>query len=225
MKLTINRKNVYVVSDIHNDADGFIALLKKIAFSKDDVLIIAGDIFDRGDKPVELYFEILKYPNIYVIQGNHDVWVKREIRDIYGNQKVGKYITYNTVAIMEKRLTPVDLLNLADWIDEKPYYIELHLDNQLFHIAHAQVYATTEKVLDKQKIYMGDAHHEEFLRGENETFDGIAVVGHKPTKDYRIWKSASGKTIRIDCGNGFKSYRAKGNLGAIRLNDMEEFYI
>ena len=79
MELTISDKNVYVISDIHNDADGFIALLQVIGFSPKDILIIDGDIFDRGEKPVELYFEILKYPNIYVIQGNHDVWVRREI--------------------------------------------------------------------------------------------------------------------------------------------------
>lgn len=62
-----DNRNVYVVSDIHNYADGFKRLLKKIQFNENDLLIIDGDIFDRGDKPVELYFEILKYPNIQVI--------------------------------------------------------------------------------------------------------------------------------------------------------------
>ena len=57
MDITINdNRNVYVVSDIHNDADGFKELLKKMAFSSDDLLIINGDIFDRGDEPVDLYF-------------------------------------------------------------------------------------------------------------------------------------------------------------------------
>ena len=79
MDLSVSNKRVYVVSDIHNDADGFKELLRLIDFTEDDILIINGDIFDRGEKPVELYFEILKYPNIYMIQGNHDVWVAREI--------------------------------------------------------------------------------------------------------------------------------------------------
>ena len=51
--------------------------LQTFSHSLDDILIVAGDIFDRGDQPVELYFEILKHPNIYVIQGNHDVWLAR----------------------------------------------------------------------------------------------------------------------------------------------------
>ena len=72
MNLEITNRNVYVVSDIHNDASGFKELLDKIAFSKDDLLIINGDIFDRGDEPVDLYFEILKHSNIQVVQGNTD---------------------------------------------------------------------------------------------------------------------------------------------------------
>ena len=126
MDITIDdNRNVYVVSDIHNYADGFKRLLKKIQFNENDLLIIDGDIFDRGDKPVELYFEILKYPNIQVIQGNHDVWVARQIIEQFGHRKTGEYISYNTVAIMEKRLTAVDMLRLAEWIPEKPYYINL----------------------------------------------------------------------------------------------------
>lgn len=73
MNLSITNKRVYVVSDIHNDADGFKELLRQIGFEREDILIFNGDVFDRGEKPVELYFEILKYPNIYMIQGNHDV--------------------------------------------------------------------------------------------------------------------------------------------------------
>jgi len=110
MELTISDKNVYVISDIHNDADGFITLLKVIEFSPKDILIIDGDIFDRGEKPIELYFEILKYPNIYVIQGNHDVWVRKEILEKYAGEHVGEYISYNTVSIMSKRFTEVDMI-------------------------------------------------------------------------------------------------------------------
>lgn len=225
MNLSITNKRVYVVSDIHNDADGFKELLRLIDFTADDILIIDGDVFDRGEKPVELYFEILKYPNIYVIQGNHDVWVAREILEKYAGEKVGQYISYNTVSILERRLTPVDMINLANWIKEKPYYINLTLDGKKFQIAHAQTYPTPERLWDKSKIYMGDDHYEDFIRGLEEQDEFISVVGHTATEDKRIWVSESGKTIRIDCGAGYKCYNCTGNLGAIRLNDMEEFYV
>ena len=40
MNLKVVNKKVYVVSDIHNDADGFKLLLKKIDFEEDDMKII-----------------------------------------------------------------------------------------------------------------------------------------------------------------------------------------
>lgn len=225
MNLSVSNKKTYVVSDIHNDADGFRELLNQIEFTEDDILIINGDVFDRGEKPVELYFEILKYPNIYMIQGNHDVWVAREILEKFANEKVGEYISYNTVSIMEQRLTPVDMINLANWIKEKPYYINLELDGKKYQIAHAQTYLTPERLWDKSKIYLGDEHYEYFIRGLEEHDKFISVVGHTATESRRIWVSESGKTIRIDCGAGYKCYNCEGNLGAIRLNDMKEFYV
>ena len=226
MDITIDdNRNVYVVSDIHNYADGFKRLLKKIQFNENDLLIIDGDIFDRGDKPVELYFEILKYPNIQVIQGNHDVWVARQIIEQFGHKKIGEYISYNTVAIMEKRLTPVDMLRLAEWIQEKPFFINLTINSRRYQIAHAQTFFTPERMFDKRKIYMGDGHYEYFIRGMEEHEQFISVVGHTATDNRRIWVSPSGRTIRIDCGAGYKCYGKEGTLGAIRLNDMKEFYI
>ena len=222
MNLKVINKKVYVVSDIHNDADRFKLLLEKIDFAEDDILILAGDIFDRGNQPIELYFEILKHPNIYVIQGNHDGWLAREIMEKYADEKVGGYISYNTLSIIEQRMTAVDLLKLARWIKEKPYYINLDLNGEKYQIAHAQTYLTPERIWNKSKFYMGDGHYDYFIRGLEEHDKFISVVGHTATEDRKIWVSPSGKTIRIDCGAGYKNV---GNLGVIRLNDMEAFYI
>ena len=41
MNLKVVNKKVYVVSDIHNDADRFKLLLEKIDFAEDDILILA----------------------------------------------------------------------------------------------------------------------------------------------------------------------------------------
>ena len=63
------------------------------------------------------------------------------------------------------------------------------------------------------------------IRGMEEHEQFISVVGHTATDNRRIWVSPSGRTIRIDCGAGYKCYGKEGTLGAIRLNDMKEFYI
>ena len=225
MNLEITNRNVYVVSDIHNDATVFKELLDKIAFSKDDLLIINGDIFDRGDEPVDLYFEILKHSNIQVVKGNHDIWLAREILKKYENRKVGMYISYNSLSILEERLVPVDLINLAEWIQSQPYYINLDLNGTKYQIAHAQTFRTPERIWDKSLFYMGDEHYECFIRGMEECDEYISVVGHAPTEDKKIWVSPSGRTIRTDCGNGYKPYNCEGYLAALRLNDMKEFYV
>ena len=38
----------YVMGDIHNEADKLQSVLKKINITKDDELIVLGDLFDRG---------------------------------------------------------------------------------------------------------------------------------------------------------------------------------
>ena len=178
MDITIDdNRNVYVVSDIHNYADGFKRLLKKIQFNENDLLIIDGDIFDRGDKPVELYFEILKYPNIQVIQGNHDVWVARQIIEQFGHRKSGEYISYNAVSIMEKRLTPVDMLRLAEWIQEKPYYINLTINGRKYQIAHAQTFLTPERMFDKKERYIW----------ETDIMSSLSGVWRNMSSLYRLW--------------------------------------
>lgn len=226
MNLEITNRYIYVVSDIHNDASGFKELLDKIAFSKDDLLIINGDIFDRGDEPVDLYFEILKHSNIQVVQGNHDVWLAREILEKYENRKVGMYISYNSLPILEERLVPVDLVNLANWIREQPYYINLDLNGTKYQIAHAETYDTPERIWDKSLFYMGDdVHYDDFICGLEEYADFISVVGHTATENRRIWRSPSGRAILTDCGNGYKPYNCEGYLAALRLNDMSEFYV
>lgn len=220
MELVINNAKVYIMSDIHNDYDSYHKLLDRIHFSYNDYLIIAGDIFDRGDKPVELYFDLKGRKNVFCVQGNHDDWLHNRILSEYQNKDL-PFLKYNSFDILRERLTEVDMLNVAQWIDEMPIYIQLTLDGKKYQIAHAQTYPMPCNIFNKRKILMGDMYYEEFLQGKQELKDVISVVGHTPTDNYKIWKSATGNTVRVDCGNGYSD----GQLGVIRLNDMTEFYV
>ncbi|MCQ2519638.1 MAG: metallophosphoesterase [Lachnospiraceae bacterium] len=232
MELTINNKNVYVMSDIHNDAKSFKAMLKLINFTKDDLLIIDGDVFDRGNNPVDLYFEILRHENIICLRGNHDEWVRREILYKYCDERVGEYLSYGTFELLNERLTPVDIVNIAVWIGKMPYFLQLNLNGKNYQIAHAQTFPTIERIINKRMIIMGDAAYYEFLDGKmNDKVDYISVVGHTSTDSKKIMISSDKKLIRIDCGNGYRCYNNDGfpgpecRLGCIRLNDWEEYYV
>lgn len=225
MDLVVKNKKVYVISNIHSDVDGFLQLLKEIEFSSEDLMIVDGDIFGRGNKPAELYYEIIGHSNIQVIQGEHDIWLSRQILEKYAGEQGQKYIVFNCLEILEKTLCSGELLKLAKWIKEQPIYIGLNLNGTDYQIAHAQTYRTPECFWDKSKMYLGDEQYEYFIRGMEEDNEFISVVGHTATDERKIWTSPSGKTIRVDCGNKYKWEGRAGYLGAIRLNDLKEFYV
>ena len=62
----------YVMGDIHGEADRFHAMLKKIQFSEDDILILLGDVIDRGPDGIALLLEIMEMPNVIMLLGNHE---------------------------------------------------------------------------------------------------------------------------------------------------------
>ena len=90
--ITINKQvddlkemKVVLIADLHLGysvgSKDMQKMVDRINKQDPDLVVLAGDIFDRGNQPIELYFEILKHPNIQVIQGNHDVWLAREIME------------------------------------------------------------------------------------------------------------------------------------------------
>lgn len=70
-------KNYFVVSDIHSFYDEFIHALNKSGFkvdNQDHILVVCGDVFDRGPKSIELLHFLQELPKerfIYV-RGNHE---------------------------------------------------------------------------------------------------------------------------------------------------------
>ena len=44
----------YLISDIHSDYKGFLDILHKISYNNQDMLILVGDIVDRGAEPLRL---------------------------------------------------------------------------------------------------------------------------------------------------------------------------
>ena len=44
----------YLISDIHSDYKGFLNILHKISYNNQDMLILVGDIVDRGAEPLRL---------------------------------------------------------------------------------------------------------------------------------------------------------------------------
>lgn len=63
----------FIVSDIHSHLEPLKKELKKFRFnSKRDTLVIAGDLFDRGEDTVMLFDYLKTIPNKILIRGNHE---------------------------------------------------------------------------------------------------------------------------------------------------------
>ena len=83
MKTTIQRaalpdkRRLLMISDIHGHADGLRALLKKACFSTDDVLVIVGDLVEKGPQSLEtvrLVMELCRTHTVFPLMVNVDLW-------------------------------------------------------------------------------------------------------------------------------------------------------
>lgn len=68
-------KRVFAVSDVHGNLDYLKGLLNKISFSNDDVLILLGDLIEKGPHSLETLqyvMQLCKTHTVHVLRGNCD---------------------------------------------------------------------------------------------------------------------------------------------------------
>ena len=216
----------YVMSDVHGCYDKFTQMLKKINFTKDDRLIINGDIFDRGKEPLKILDHVVSNDNIMFIPGNHEYMFLEFY--INGNAKSwfynGGYVTYNQIC--ERGQEYAD--SLYNWISR----LDLVYVYDKFIITHAGLYLpenqndyTIEQIIDMQDTdYVLWSRSQ--IGNERRYKDYTIINGHTPTlyidpnqKEMSIIKQNG--TIYTDCGAVFDD----GRLACLRLDDMKEFYV
>lgn len=215
----------YVTSDIHNDGEKFKALLEKLELQQKDKLYILGDLFDRSNynpDPVGVYLSILSLGDkCQVIRGNHEQELAQYIASYYQTPekkraKLESY-PYGTFKLLEERLTPVDIQNIAKWIETLPVQVELEVNGINYLLAHAMTTKPTMKYEDR--VYLqGSEDFQYFLMNGVEGY--ISICGHSNPEDSDIWRNSKGNVIICDCGCGFRS----GKLGCLCLETGEEFY-
>lgn len=78
----------FAVSDIHGCAKTFVALLDKIALSKNDEIYLLGDYIDRGPDSKAVFDEIFRLQNegyrVRCLRGNHEQILLRSLYDPMG---------------------------------------------------------------------------------------------------------------------------------------------
>ena len=227
---------IYVVSDVHANFNALQRLLKKIEFRPDDHLICLGDTIDRGDAPLETiyFFKNNIHNNLYCLKGNHE----QMFIDYYRYKRLGFETTlpYNTVGILEERITPVDIDEIVEWMSNLPLQKVIELNGQVFVLAHGQTHyneSETEFVVE-DFVLPDEEFYKTRILDNSFTQDFISVVGHCTTSwlsryspsiiPGKIFHNQSGNTYFIDCGSGYSDMKSSC-LAALRLDDMAEFYV
>ncbi len=226
------------MGDIHNDNQKFEKMLNLISLTPSDHLFILGDLFDRCNshpEPVEVYFNVLKLTDkVSIIKGNHDLWLAEYINNYYSiPEKKRKKLTpygYNSFELMKARLTEVDMLQLASFLNSFAYQLEIEVEGKKYLMAHAMT--SNPQIEHPLEFYtMGIEDSDYYLNG----IPGyISLCGHTDSsfmkgyggtysdeKEPSIWRNEMGNLIMIDCGCGFSS----GRLACICLETGKEFYV
>lgn len=81
---TMSNKKYFITSDIHSFFDIFHKALLDAGFEEnnpDHILIVCGDIFDRGEQPLEVYHYLRNLPKEkrILIRGNHEFLLREMV--------------------------------------------------------------------------------------------------------------------------------------------------
>jgi protein phosphatase len=212
-------------------------LLQKINYSSEDILVLVGDLIEKGTmslKTLRFIMELSKKNIVHVVSGNCDsIWedIKYQIDDdnllrymlrrknsILNEMCEELSITVNSessIVDIKKELS-ASFKDELDWLEKLPHIIE----TQNFIFAHAGI--TTEKLeqQDANRVMKNDAFVEQGL-----VFQKYVVVGHWPVVNYCRDKgcynpiiNTEQKIISIDGGNVIKN---DGQLNALIINNND----
>jgi protein phosphatase len=229
-------KRIIVISDIHGDVDSLKQLLHKIEFTRSDVLILNGDMVEKGQNSLETLHYIMDLSNdytLYCVCGNCDA-IARSVYKECNSEGLLAYLLIKKYTLLNEMCHSLSITLTSDsnmeqvkdtlrksfpkeleWIKELPDIIE----TKNFVFAHA---GTTVDSLDKQRtayVRSTKAFYEQGL-----SFDKYRIVGHWPVSLYNKEKSIGNpiidkehKIISIDGGNVLK---IDGQLNALIIPNI-----
>ena len=230
-----------VISDIHANLIAFKKLLKKVKFTQQDVLILLGDIVEKGSSSLEILhyvMEMSKTYTVYAVCGNCDAIALEIYRDDRNRELLGYILSkkYTLVGDMCRALNipltrDLDMLAVKRILRES-FAKELEFIQNLPHVlqineymfAHAAMRPVGLEDMKPSQVMRADA-----FMDQGYTFEKYHVVGHWPTVLYskgipdcnpRI--DPQHKIISIDGANVLKD---DGQLNALIIEDTtkEEF--
>jgi len=228
----------YAVSDIHGNYDLLIKLLKKINFSKNDKLYVAGDFIDKGKNSIKLVrlFRSLK-DNIVVIMGNHEYDFSKYIRGLIRNDLDDKSLIKKAKEYLNEPefLGSSENLSFADL--EDIIFLPFYHEEDDFIMAHSGVPLDENnnilplKQAKREDLVYGRTFKEPSVLPNNSK---CVIFGHTPSfyvsGKPEIIKYQKENTKGDKLSDYYKIHLDTGNyltkvLGVINLDTMETHYV
>lgn len=131
-----NKRNVYIVGDLHGCYDKLMKLLKEVKFDEDqDFLISVGDLIDRGDKCEECVLLVGK-KWFKAVRGNHEQfcinsYYNPSLKESHSKKGNGGAWLYKLPYNIQKFV--------AQEFEKLPIAIEVHYKGKKYGVVHANV--------------------------------------------------------------------------------------
>lgn len=228
----------FIVSDIHSQYDLMMEALKKACFDMENdshILIIAGDILDRGsqgDKTIRFIEKLIINDRVLGVVGNHDEFLIKIIKNTYTIKRILFDIKRNgfrkTLDLgfdeNEKyKINKATINRMKDnFVKKYPIFTAWLIGNPLFLIFdnHVVIHGFLDFSLDNWQDT--SRHYATWTRGYNldipDSFKKKLVFGHTP--NHYINKQNDiiydGKKIMID-GNAAEGIQ----INVLKLTESE----
>ncbi|WP_455045731.1 metallophosphoesterase family protein [Leptotrichia trevisanii] len=220
---------IFVMSDIHGQYDLFLKMLGKIDLKREDLLVIMGDICDRGEKSYEIYMKCMKMIklgyNLKFILGNHEDMLLEDLENDYPIRYETEYSIFRNSKYFDKKNMKnwheenfgAEIEWLVEWLKNCPLVI-FGNENIFVHagldLQTALAEQERETVLwTREEFWLMENVELEEYRGKNIYF------GHTPNINGRISQKTD-KISGIDCGAFFTHF-----LGCVEVKSKEEIYV
>ena len=220
---------IFVMSDIHGQYDLFLKMLDKIKLKREDLLVIIGDICDRGKKSYEIYIKCMKMIklgyNLKFILGNHEDMLLEDLENDYPIRYETEYSVFRNSKYFENK-------DMKDWheenfLEEIEWLVKWLKNCPLIISGNENIFVHAgldlKKVLEKQEKETVLWTREEFWLVENvelEEYKGKNIYfGHTPNINGRVSKKTD-RIKGIDCGAFFTHF-----LGCVEVKSQKEIYV
>ena len=220
---------IFVISDIHGQYDLFLKMIKKIGLKREDLMIIAGDICDRGEKSYEIYMKCMKMIklgyNLKFILGNHEDMLLEDLENDYSLRYETEFSIYRNSKYFNKKSMKEwyeenffkEIKWLVKWLKNCPLIISGN--ENIFVHAGLDLQTDVEKqeretvLWTREEFWLNKESILEEYRSKNIYF------GHTPNINGRISEKTD-KIWDIDCGAFFTHF-----LGCVEVKSKEKIYV